>query len=47
MDEFSNGLTGDDLPVHPNCRCSTMPVETDYATFDYGAALDEALNADE
>jgi len=45
--EFSNGLTGDDLPVHPNCRCSTMPVETDYATFDYGAALDEALNADE
>ena len=44
--EFSNGLTGDDLPVHPNCRCSTMPVETDYATFDYGAALDEALNAD-
>jgi SPP1 gp7 family putative phage head morphogenesis protein len=44
--EFSNGLTGDDLPVHPNCRCSTMPVETDYATFDYGAALDEALNAE-
>ena len=44
--EFSNGLTGDDLPVHPNCRCSTMPVETDYATFDYGAALDQALNAD-
>jgi hypothetical protein len=43
---FSNGLSADDIPVHPNCRCSTMPVETDYATFDYGAALDEALNAD-
>ena len=24
--EFSNGLTADDLPVHPNCRCSTMGV---------------------
>jgi hypothetical protein len=23
---FSNGLTADDLPVHPNCRCSTMAV---------------------
>jgi hypothetical protein len=22
--EFSNGLTAEDLPVHPNCRCSTM-----------------------
>ena len=44
--EFSNGLTGDDLPVHPNCRCSTMPVETDYSTFDYSGALDDALNAD-
>ena len=43
---FSNGLSADDIPVHPNCRCSTMPVETDYSTFDYGAALDEALNAD-
>jgi hypothetical protein len=44
---FSNGLSADDIPVHPNCRCSTMPVETDYSTFDYGAALDEALNAEE
>jgi len=24
--EFSNGLGADDLPVHPNCRCSTMGV---------------------
>jgi hypothetical protein len=24
--EFSNGLTAEDLPVHPNCRCSTMGV---------------------
>jgi len=24
--EFSNGLSADDLPVHPNCRCSTMGV---------------------
>jgi hypothetical protein len=24
--EFSNGLTIDDLPVHPNCRCSTTEV---------------------
>ena len=24
--EFSNGLTADDIPVHPNCRCSTMGV---------------------
>jgi len=24
--EFSNGLTADDLPVHPNCRCSTMGI---------------------
>jgi hypothetical protein len=23
---FSNGLTADDLPVHPNCRCATMAV---------------------
>jgi hypothetical protein len=21
---FSNGLTAEDIPVHPNCRCSTM-----------------------
>jgi hypothetical protein len=24
--EFSNGLTAEDIPVHPNCRCSTMAV---------------------
>ena len=23
---FSNGLTADDIPVHPNCRCATMGV---------------------
>ena len=23
---FSNGLTADEIPVHPNCRCSTMGV---------------------
>ena len=23
---FSNGLTAEDIPVHPNCRCSTMGV---------------------
>ena len=23
--EFSNGLTADDIPVHPNCRCLTVP----------------------
>jgi hypothetical protein len=43
--EFSNGLTADDIPVHPNCRCSTMPAEIDYSSYDYQAALDEALNA--
>ena len=43
--EFSNGLTGDDLPVHPNCRCSTMPAEVDWSTFDYAGSLDAALNA--
>jgi len=24
--EFSNGLTAEDIPVHPNCRCSTMGI---------------------
>ena len=27
--EFSNGLGADDLPVHPNCRCSTTPLVPD------------------
>ena len=43
---FSNGVAPGDLPVHPNCRCSTTPAEVDYSTFDYSAALDQALNAD-
>jgi len=25
-DEFSNGVSAEDLPVHPNCRCSTTPI---------------------
>jgi len=24
--QFSNGLTAEDIPVHPNCRCSTMGI---------------------
>jgi hypothetical protein len=44
--EFSNGYTQDDLPIHPNCRCSTSPAQVDWANFDYAASLDEALNAD-
>ena len=43
--EFSNGYSADELPVHPNCRCGTMPAPVDYENFDYSAALDNALNA--
>jgi len=43
---FSNGVAPDELPVHPNCRCSTTPAAIDYTTYDYSAALDAALNAD-
>jgi len=43
--DFSNGLSADDIPVHPNCRCSTMPAEVDWSTFDYAGSLDAALNA--
>jgi len=32
--EFSNGLGADDLPVHPNCRCSTMGVPPEPSTND-------------
>ena len=28
--EFSNGLGAEDLPVHPNCRCSTMALLPDF-----------------
>ena len=31
--EFSNGLTAEDLPVHPNCRCSTMGVAPEPSSF--------------
>ena len=27
--EFSNGYSADDLPVHPNCRCSTMGIPSE------------------
>jgi hypothetical protein len=40
--EFSNGLTADDLPVHPNCRCSTLPLVPD-GTSDF---VDNTDNAD-
>ena len=39
--EFSNGLTAEDLPVHPNCRCSTMGVPPEPSQ----ESLDE-VNAD-
>lgn len=32
--EFSNGLGADDLPVHPNCRCSTMGVPPEPSSSD-------------
>jgi hypothetical protein len=32
--EFSNGLGADDLPVHPNCRCSTMGVPPEPSSTD-------------
>ena len=45
-EEFSNGLTADDIPVHPNCRCTTTPAEINWDTFDFGASLDAALAQD-
>ena len=42
--EFSNGLTAEDLPVHPNCRCSTMGVapEPSQESLDQVNAEDQA-----
>jgi hypothetical protein len=45
-EEFSNGYTIDELPIHPNCRCTTAPAPVDWSTFDYAGSLDAALNAD-
>lgn len=41
--EFSNGLTADDLPVHPNCRCSTLPLVPE-STSDFVDNTDSADN---
>lgn len=46
-EEFSNGYTAEDLPVHPNCRCNTAPTAVDWNTFDYAGSLDEALAAED
>ena len=45
-EEFTNGYTASDLPIHPNCRCNTAPAPVDWSTFDYAGSLDAALNAD-
>jgi SPP1 gp7 family putative phage head morphogenesis protein len=45
-EEFTNGYTASDLPIHPNCRCTTAPAPVDWSTFDYAGSLDAALNAD-
>jgi hypothetical protein len=44
--EFSNGLTAEDIPVHPNCRCSTMgvPPEPSQESLDEVALEDQATN---
>jgi hypothetical protein len=39
--EFSNGLTAEDIPVHPNCRCSTMGVPPE-APADFVDQTDQA-----
>jgi hypothetical protein len=41
---FSNGQTADDIPVHPNCRCSTMgvPPEPSQDSLDEVNAEDQA-----
>ena len=43
--EFSNGLGAEDLPVHPNCRCSTVgvPPEPSQQSLDEVNAGDQAL----
>ena len=43
--EFSNGLTADDIPVHPNCRCSTMGVPPE-APADFVDQTDETDQAE-
>lgn len=42
--EFSNGLTAEDLPVHPNCRCNTTPIapEPSRQSLDEVNAVDDA-----
>ena len=45
-EDFSNGYSQNDLPIHPNCRCSTTPAEVEWSTFDYASSLEDALNAD-
>jgi len=44
--EFSNGLTADDIPVHPNCRCSTMgvPPEPSQQSLDEVNSEDQATD---
>ena len=44
--EFSNGLTAEDLPVHPNCRCSTMALPPE-APADFVDQTDETDQASE